>query len=65
MTSARNRVFGEDSSHDNFPLAHNYQQWRRPEAQTNITPSSLSSNYIQDPFKPKTQNTYFNNFIES
>lgn len=64
MTSARNRVFGEDSNQEIFALSHNYQQWRRPEVQTNITPSNNSSNYIQDPFKPKAQASYFNNFIE-
>lgn len=64
MTSARNRVFADDSNHESFALSHTYQQWRRPEGQTNVTPSNLSSNYIQDPFKPKFQSSYFNNFIE-
>lgn len=64
MTSARNRVFADDSNHESFALSHTYQQWRRPEGQANFTPSNLSSNYIQDPFKPKVQGSYFNNFIE-
>ena len=66
MTSARNRVFMEDGSNDNFTFSHGYQQWKRPDQQTGPSKTLLSSNtnIVNDPFKPKpSTNTYFNNFI--
>lgn len=65
MTSARNRVYADDNNADNFSLSHTYQQWKRPE-QTSASNTLLQSNFVLDPFKPKSSsNAYFNNFIGS
>jgi hypothetical protein len=62
MTSARQRVFGEEFNSEGFGFSHPYNQWKRPDEPCM---GGLASHYVADPFKPKfNQISHFNNISE-